>query len=240
MVAWESAHRERKAVVMTQEAGTWRTHDIVRTACGRAITIGRLRVTGPPRAMDRVTMRLEHQPHDEAEIWASLTPAESRALAGRLLAQAAAAERDRGLSGTGGPALTGGAISGDAEVAFVAGESYAADVRGHLVLTDQPAGYGGDDVAPSPTELFVTAVASGVAFCAGRYLSRYGVSREKLRVHAEYAVAGHPARVSDLRIQVSLPADLPLSRVAGVRSVIQHCTVYGTLRQPPKVDVDFV
>jgi uncharacterized OsmC-like protein len=53
-------------------------------------------------------------------------------------------------------------------VAFVAGESYAGDVRGHLILTDQPAGYGGDDVGPSPTELFVTAVASGVAFYAGR------------------------------------------------------------------------
>lgn len=176
--------------------------------------------------------------HDNGEIWASLTPAESRALAGRLLAQAAAAERDRGLTGAGGRAMAGGAISGDAEVAFAAGESYAADVRGHVVLTDQPAGYGGDDVAPSPTELFVTAVASGVAFYAGRYLSRHGVSRDKLRVHAEYAVAGHPARVSDLRIQVSLPAELPLSRVVGVRSVVEHCTVYGTLRHPPKVDID--
>src|SRR5258707_14961441 len=110
--------------------------------------------------MDRVTMRLDQQPHDDGEIWASLTPAESRALAGRLLAQAAAAERDRDLSGTGGPRGTGGAISGDAEVAFVAGEAYAAGVRGHLVLTDQPAGYGGGDAAPSPSELFVTAVAS--------------------------------------------------------------------------------
>jgi uncharacterized OsmC-like protein len=136
--------------------------------------------------------------------------------------------------------MTGGAISGGAEVAFVAGESYAADVRGHLILTDQPAGYGGDDVAPSPTELFVTAIASGVAFYAGRYLSRHGVPREKLRVHAEYAVAGHPARVSELRIQVSLPADLPLNRIAGVRSVVKHCTAYGTLLQPPKVEIEFV
>jgi hypothetical protein len=92
--------------------------------------------------------------------------------------------------------LAGGAISGGTEVAFVAGESYAADLRGHLVLTDQAAGYGGDDVAPSPTELLVAAIASGVAFYAGRYLSRHGVSRDKLRVHAEYAVAGHPARAA--------------------------------------------
>jgi putative redox protein len=222
---------------MTQEASTWRTHDVVRTACGREITIGRLRVTDPPRVADRVTMWLEHQPHDNGEVWASLTPAESRALAGRLLAQAAAADRDRR---TGGASLAGGIISGSSEVAFVAGESYAADVRGHLVLTDQPVGYGGDDVAPSPTELFVTAIASGVAFYAGRYLSRCGVPREKLRVHVDYAVTGHPSRVGDLRIQVSLPADLPLNRVAGVRSVVQHCTVYRTLAHPPKVDIDFV
>jgi putative redox protein len=225
---------------MTQEASTWRTHDIVRTACGRAITIGRLRVTGPPHVVNRVTMRLEHEPYDNGEVWASLTAAESRALAGRLLAQAAAAERDTGISRTGGLGPAGGAISGGAEVAFVAGESYAADVRGHLVLTDQPVGYGGDDVAPSPTELFVTAIASGVAFYVGRYLSRYGVSRGQLKVRVEYAVTGHPAHVSDLRIQVSLPADLPLNRVTGVRSVVKHCTVYGTLLQPPRVDIDFV
>jgi hypothetical protein len=92
--------------------------------------------------------------------------------------------------------MTGSTIAGRAEAEFVAGESDAADVRRHLILTDQPAGYGGDDLAPSPTELFVTAD------------------------------------------RVSRPADLPLNRIAGVRSVVKHCTVHGTLLEPPHVDIE--
>ena len=41
-------------------------------------------------------------------------------------------------------------------------------VRGHELATDQPVADGGDDTAPTPTEMFVGALAACVGYYAGR------------------------------------------------------------------------
>jgi len=83
------------------------------------------------------------------------------------------------------------------EARFVAGEAYEVTVRGHRLVVDQPADAGGQDSAPTPTELFVASLASCVAFYAGRFLTRHGYSRDGLAVSAGYEMASdRPARVS--------------------------------------------
>jgi putative redox protein len=64
---------------------------------------------------------------------------------------------------------------------------YVATVRGHEVRVDQPLAAGGTDEAPTPVELFVVSLATCVAYYAGRYLERHGLSRAGLAVRAEYA-----------------------------------------------------
>ena len=90
-------------------------------------------------------------------------------LAGSLLSQAAAADRD------GQP---GAQTAGCVEVAHAGGESYAITTRGHALLADQPIDEGARDAAATPTELFVGSLASCVAFYTGRYLLRHGLERE--------------------------------------------------------------
>ena len=65
---------------------------VVRTGCGRELVIGRLSLHGLPRTIHRVTLDVACQPHDRAEVWASLTVDEARQLAAYLLAQAALVE----------------------------------------------------------------------------------------------------------------------------------------------------
>ena len=132
--------------------------------------------------------------------------------------------------------------TGDAQqvdVRFVAGESYEVAVRGHRVLVDQPADAGGQDVAPTPTELFVGSLAACVAFYAGRYLTRHGYSRDGLAVSADFDMAtDRPARVSVIRLAVRVPTDLPADRRPALRAVVLHCTVHNSLIAPPSVDID--
>ena len=66
------------------------------------------------------------------------------------------------------------------------GDKYAIDIRGHQVRVDQPLGAGGDDTAPTPTELFVASLALCVAFHAGRFLDRHGIDRAGLAVHVTW------------------------------------------------------
>jgi uncharacterized OsmC-like protein len=125
------------------------------------------------------------------------------------------------------------------DVRFVAGEAYEVAVRGHRVLVDQPAEAGGQDAAPTPTEIFVASLATCVAFYAGRYLTRHGYSRDGLAVSAGFEMASdRPARVSGIRLIVRVPASLPTGRWPAFRAVISHCTVHNSLASPPTVAID--
>lgn len=124
------------------------------------------------------------------------------------------------------------------DVDYVDGEEYEITVRGHRVRVDQPTGSGGADHAPTPTELFVGALAACVAFYAGRYMTRHGFDRDGLRVRSEFVMANdRPARVATIRISVHPPTGFPAERVAAVAAVASHCTVHNTLQHQPEITV---
>jgi len=125
------------------------------------------------------------------------------------------------------------------DIRFVAGEAYEVTVRGHRLVVDQAADAGGQDSAPTPTELFVASLATCVAFYAGRFLTRHGYRRDGLAVSVGYEMASdRPARVSSIRLAVRVPADLPPERWAALRAVVSHCTVHNTLASPPSITID--
>ncbi len=125
------------------------------------------------------------------------------------------------------------------EARFVAGEAYEVTVRGHRLVVDQPADAGGQDSAPTPTELFVASLAGCIAFYAGRFLTRHGYGRDGLAVSVGYEMASdRPARVSNIRLTVRVPAGLPPQRWAALRAVVSHCTVHNSLASPPSVTID--
>jgi putative redox protein len=123
-------------------------------------------------------------------------------------------------------------------VEHIAGTEYVATVRGHKVQVDQPLAGGGTDEAASPVELFVVSLATCVAYFAGQYLERHGLSRAGLAVHADYRKSDRPpARVASINLRVIVPAGLPVGLVKPLRAVVSHCTVHNTLREPPTVDI---
>ncbi len=68
----------------------------VRTQCGRRIAVGRLLVGDAGAPLGRVVMRINCTRAEYDQLWASLTPAEARLLAGYLLSQAAIVEQAGG------------------------------------------------------------------------------------------------------------------------------------------------
>lgn len=128
-------------------------------------------------------------------------------------------------------------MTGPVHVRYVSGESYEIGVRQHRLLVDQSSGAGGADDAPNPTEMFVASLAACVAYTAGRYLSRHGLSRDGLTVSAEYDVAEHPARVSAVRLTLNVPGGVPDDRRDPLLAVAGHCAVHNTLTHSPAVNV---
>jgi putative redox protein len=115
------------------------------------------------------------------------------------------------------------------------GDQFTISARRHLVHVDQPVVDGGDDTAPTPTELFVASLAACVAFYAGRFLRRHALPETGLAVEAEYSMASKPARVGEVHLRLEVPDGVPLERLAALHAVASHCTVHNTLSQPPTV-----
>jgi putative redox protein len=117
------------------------------------------------------------------------------------------------------------------------GDRFSIDIRGHRVTVDQPLSNGGDDSAPTPTELFVASLTSCVAFYAHRYLVRHGIPSNGLSVSADFSMASRPARVGEVDITLKVPEGLPTERRDGLLAVASHCTVHNTLKLPPAVRI---
>jgi putative redox protein len=119
-------------------------------------------------------------------------------------------------------------------VSHVAGDRLRIAVREHVLFADQPLEGGGEDTAPTPTELFVAALGACIAFYAERYLRRHGIATDGLAVSCDYGWAEKPHRVGEITITVDAPG-LPSERREAFQRVIEHCTLHSTLEVPPAI-----
>jgi putative redox protein len=121
-------------------------------------------------------------------------------------------------------------------VRHMGGDRLQIETRGHELHSDQPVEDGGDDSAPTPTELFVASLAACVAFYAERFLRRHGLATDELVVTSSYAWAANPHRIGEIDLSVEAPT-LTAERLEAFSRVIEHCTVHNTLRRPPHVRI---
>ncbi len=126
---------------------------------------------------------------------------------------------------------------GTMRVEYGGGDRFEVGIRDHVVTVDQPTEIGGDDLGPTPTELFVAGLASCVAFYARRYLRRHKLDATGLVVQTSYRLGTKPARVSDVDISIELPTELPEQRRDGLLAVASHCTVHNSLTTPPEIRI---
>lgn len=124
-------------------------------------------------------------------------------------------------------------------VTYVGRDRLRVETRGHIAYADQPVEDGGEDTAPTPTEMFVAGLATCVAFYAERFLRRNGMSTDRLRVTCDYRWAENPHRVGDIEVSVAAPGLTAAKRDAFSR-VIEHCTVHNSLLHPPDVHLRLV
>ncbi len=126
-------------------------------------------------------------------------------------------------------------MSSTITVHHLGADRFAIDIRGHRLVVDQPSDSARREAGPTPTELFVAALAS----CAAHYAHRVLVREDPdatVRVTCRYRLStGAPNRVELVELEVTLPPGLSAQRRASVERAMQHCTVHESLRQPPHI-----
>ncbi len=109
----------------------------------------------------------------------------------------------------------------------------------HELVFDQPRSVpGGEDRGPSPLDLMAVSVAACAHYFAAAFLHGRGLSTAGLSVEVEFEKERVPvSRIGHLALKVHLPAGLSDRQLAGVERAIKSCPAYGTLLQPPRVEI---
>lgn len=107
----------------------------------------------------------------------------------------------------------------------------------HELVTDLPVESGGHDSGPTPTELFVAALAACAAHQAQAYLAGHGLDTAGLEVGCHYELGSEPARVTAVQLTVSVPGELTEWQRTGLARAIDRCTVHASIAIPATLQV---
>lgn len=121
-------------------------------------------------------------------------------------------------------------------VTHLGGARFAADIRGHRIVVDQPAPTG-DDSAPMPLELLGASLGTCVALYVQRYLASRGLPYDGMRVEVAQRGAANPGRIGQFTVRVALPDGLPGHHLELLERVARSCPAHNTLVHGAEVDV---
>ncbi|MGE0432763.1 MAG: OsmC family protein [Planctomycetota bacterium] len=117
-------------------------------------------------------------------------------------------------------------------------ERVDAQVGHHVIVMDQPEDSGGEDLGPSPVEVFVASVAA----CTVHYLRvacrRHDVDASRLTVDAvAIPSTDAPARLGTIQITCHLPGHVPDELKKRLISTAESCYLARTILRSPDIEL---
>ncbi len=112
------------------------------------------------------------------------------------------------------------------------GRRVDAQIGRHLVHTDQPVDNGGEDVAPSPFELFLASIGTCAGIFVQGFCAKRGIAYQEIRIleRPEFDAQGELVGVD---LQVQLPPGFPQKYRDALVKVVEQCSVKRAIvRQP--------
>jgi len=117
------------------------------------------------------------------------------------------------------------------------GVKFAAQVRSHRILVDQPLRAGGEDAGPAPIELLGAALGTCVALYVQQFCHTREISHDGMRVEVEQQGAANPNRVARFAVRIVLPAGVPERYAEMLERAARSCPAHNTLARGAEVDV---
>ena len=111
-----------------------------------------------------------------------------------------------------------------------------AQVGQHVVHTDQPLDNGGEDVAPSPFDLFLASLGACAGIFVQGFCSKRGLSTEGIRL-VERPTYGATGELESVDIELQLPSTFPEKYKEAVVRVAQECSVKRAITAQPHFTV---
>jgi ribosomal protein S12 methylthiotransferase accessory factor len=124
------------------------------------------------------------------------------------------------------------------EIRLVGGQKVYSDYKGFTIHTDQSVKDGGDNSAPTPSDLFFASLGTCSGLYALRFCEKRKINTEKLRINLE--LQSHPKThmVEKIIFKINLPPDFPEKYTSALIKSMNLCYVKKHLEQPPDFEFD--
>jgi len=124
------------------------------------------------------------------------------------------------------------------EIRFVGGQKVASDYNGFTVHTDQSAKDGGDNSAPTPSDLFFASLGTCSGLYALRFCENRKINTEDLRISLEFQSHPRTHMVEKIIFKINLPPNFPEKYTSALIKSMNLCYVKKHLEQPPDFEFD--
>jgi putative redox protein len=115
------------------------------------------------------------------------------------------------------------------------GVRFAAQIRQHRLIVDQPAAGGGQDAGPMPIELLGASLGTCVALYVQQFCHARNLPYAGMRVEVD--PRGAHGRIGRFDVRVVLPEALPPHYAQMLERVAQSCPAHNTLTHGAEVAV---
>jgi putative redox protein len=109
------------------------------------------------------------------------------------------------------------------------GMRFAAQVRSHQLIVDQPRAAGGEDSGPTPLELLGVSLGSCVALYARQFLEARGIDSSRMRVEVQQHGARQPNRIGEFAVRIVLDTAIPETYRVLLERAARSCPAHHTL-----------
>jgi uncharacterized OsmC-like protein len=124
------------------------------------------------------------------------------------------------------------------EISFAGGMKVYADYKGFTIQTDQNAKDGGDNTAPTPSDLFFASLGTCSALYALRFCEKRKIDTENLKISLAFQSDPKTHMVVKIVFKLSLPPEFPEKYTAALIKSINLCYVKKHLEQPPRFEFE--
>ena len=122
------------------------------------------------------------------------------------------------------------------DISFPGGKKVDSHFKGFCVNTDQPKKAGGDDTAPSPTELFLASIGTCAGYFALTFCEKRKLNIDKLKIKLDFQANKKTYMIENIVVKITLPPDFPEKYKDALIKAVDVCHVKKHFTDPPEFE----
>jgi len=123
------------------------------------------------------------------------------------------------------------------KIVSAGGKKVNAHYKNFIIRTDQSEGYGGDESAPEPFDLFLASIGTCAGINVIVFCQRHTISPEDITLSLYFDRNQKTHMIEKIAIDIHLPTDFPEEYKKAVTRSVDLCSVKRHILNPPEFEI---